>query len=102
MNNLLITGDSKTNISALKNTLSDYFKILDLGAYYFYLGIKIIYDRPYRTLRLSQEAYFYKILLDHGMENYYGVKTFIETSSRLIPAEPSYKTDPVFRRGRVY
>jgi hypothetical protein len=32
------------------------------------------------------------------MENYYSVKTLIETSSRLMPAEPSYKTNPVFRK----
>jgi hypothetical protein len=32
------------------------------------------------------------------MENYYNIKTLIKTSSRLIPAEPSYKTDPVFRK----
>jgi hypothetical protein len=79
-------------------TLSDYFKILDLGACYFYLGIEVIRDRPRRTLRLSQEAYFRKILLDHDIENYYSIKTLIETSSRLIPAEPSYKTNPVFRK----
>jgi hypothetical protein len=38
------------------------------------------------------------MLLDHGMKNYYSVKTPIETSSRLIPAEPSYETNPVFRK----
>jgi hypothetical protein len=37
---LLIISDSKTNINILKNALSDYFKILDLSACYFYLGIK--------------------------------------------------------------
>jgi hypothetical protein len=51
MDDLLIASDSKTNISTLKNTLSDYFKISDLGAYYFYLGIKVIYNRSYRILR---------------------------------------------------
>jgi hypothetical protein len=98
VDDLLITSNSKTNISTLKNTLSDHFKILDLGACYFYLGIEIICDRPYKTLRLSQETYFRKILLDHNMENYYNIKTLIETSSRLIPAEPGYKTDPVFHK----
>jgi hypothetical protein len=93
---LLIASDSKTNINTLKNILSDYFKILDLGTCYFYLGIEIIYDRPYKTLRFSQETYLYKILLDHSIENYYSIKTFIKTSSRLIPAKPSYKTDPAF------
>jgi hypothetical protein len=53
MDNLLIAGDSKANISALKNALSDHFKILDLGACYFYLGMEVIRDRPRRTLRLS-------------------------------------------------
>jgi hypothetical protein len=53
MNDLLIAGDSKTNISTLKSTLSDYFKILDLGACYFYLGIEVIRDHPRKTLRFS-------------------------------------------------
>jgi hypothetical protein len=95
---LLIASDSKTNINTLKNALSDYFKILDLGACYFYLSIEIIYDRSRKTLRLSQETYFRKILLDYNMENYYSIKTPIKTSSRLIPVEPSYKTDPIFRK----
>jgi hypothetical protein len=95
---LFIASDSKTNINTLKNALSDYFKILDLGACYFYLGIEIIRDRFYKTLRLSQEAYLRKILLDHSIENYYSIKTPIETSSRLMLAKPSYKTDPAFRK----
>jgi hypothetical protein len=98
MDDLFIISDSKTNINTLKNALSDYFKILDLGVCYFYLNIEIIYDRPCRTLRLSQETYFYKVLSDHNMENYYSVKTLIKTSSWLMLAEPGYKTDPVFRK----
>jgi hypothetical protein len=95
---LLIAGDSKANINTLKNTLSDYFRILDLGTCYFYLGIEIIHNRSCRILQLSQETYFHKILLDHNIEIYYSVKTLIETSSQLNPAKPSYKNDPVFRK----
>jgi hypothetical protein len=98
IDDLLIASDSKTNINTLKNTLSDYFKISDLGACYFYLNIKIIRDRSRRTLRLSQETYLHKMLSDHNMENYYSIKTPIKTSSRLIPTKPGYKTDPVFRK----
>jgi hypothetical protein len=36
------------------------------------------------------------MLLDHNIKNYYSIKTPIKTFSRLIPAKPSYKTDPVF------
>jgi hypothetical protein len=93
---LLIASDSKTNINTLKNALSDYFKILDLGVCYFYLDIEIICDRLHKIFQLSQETYFRKILLDHNIENYYNIKIPIKTSSRLILAEPSYKTDPVF------
>jgi hypothetical protein len=50
IDDLLIVSDSKANISTLKNTLSDHFKILDLGTCYFYLGIEIIHDRPCKTL----------------------------------------------------
>jgi hypothetical protein len=98
MNDLLIAGDSKTNINTLKNALSDYFKMLDLGTCYFYLGIEVICNRPCKTLRLFQETYLRKILSNHSIENYYSIKTLIKTSSRLIPAKPSYKTDPVFRK----
>jgi hypothetical protein len=93
---LLIANNSKININILKNALSDYFKILDLGAYYFYLSIEIIRDRSRRILGLSQEVYFRKIFLDHSLKNYYSIKTLIKTFSWFIPAKPSYKTDPVF------
>jgi hypothetical protein len=98
VDDLFISNDSKTNISTLKNVLNDYFKILDLGACYFYLDMEIIRNRPRRILQFSQKAYFRKVLLDHGIENCYSIKTPIETSSRLIPAKPGYKTDPVFRK----
>jgi hypothetical protein len=51
MNDLLIASNSKTNINILKNALSNYFKILDLGICYFYLNMEIIRDRPRRTLQ---------------------------------------------------
>jgi hypothetical protein len=65
----------------MKNALSDHFKISNLGACYFYLGIEVIRNCPCKTLRLSQEAYFRKIFLDYSIENYYNIKTFIKTSS---------------------
>jgi hypothetical protein len=95
---LFIAGDFKTNISTLKNALNDYFKILDLGTCYFYLSIEIIYNRPCKTFRFFQETYFRKVLSDYSIKNYYSIKTLIKTSSRFIPAKPSYKTDPVFRK----
>jgi hypothetical protein len=70
----------------------------DLGACHFYLGMEVIRDRPRRTLRLSQEAYLRKVLEDYDMANCSTVKTPMETSSRLVPAERGYQADPAFRR----
>jgi len=52
MDDLLLTRASKADINRIKATLSERFKILDLRACYFYLGIEVIRDRPRRTLRL--------------------------------------------------
>jgi hypothetical protein len=72
--------------------------MINLSACYFYLGIKIIRDRPRRTLYLSQEAYLYKVLKDYYIGDYVKVSTLIETSSRLVFIEPSYQAEPSFRR----
>jgi hypothetical protein len=53
INDLLLASASKPDINKIKDSLKERFKILDLGAYYFYLGIEVIHDRPRRTLRLS-------------------------------------------------
>jgi hypothetical protein len=50
INNLLLTGASKLDINKIKNSLKKRFKILDLGAYYFYLRIEVIHDYPRRIL----------------------------------------------------
>ena len=53
MDDLLIARESIKNINALKAALSKKFKISDLGACYFYLGIEVIRDRSCRELQLS-------------------------------------------------
>jgi hypothetical protein len=50
LNNLLLASASKLDINKIKNSLKKRFKILDLGAYYFYLRIEVIHDYPRRIL----------------------------------------------------
>jgi hypothetical protein len=50
VDNLLLTRASKADIDRIKAALSERFKMSDLGAYHFYLGIEVIRDRPRRTL----------------------------------------------------
>ena len=62
VDDLLIAGASKSAIDQIKASLSERFKMTDLGACHFYLNIEVIRDRPRRTLRLSQTAYIQKVL----------------------------------------
>jgi hypothetical protein len=52
IDDLLLIGASKSDINRIKAALSKWFKISNLGAYYFYLEIEVIRNRPQRTLRL--------------------------------------------------
>jgi len=97
VDDLLLASESVEDIKSLKEALNVRFKMSDLGACHFYLGMEVIRDRPRRQLRLSQEAYLQKVLTDHGMENCNGVQTPMETSSRLVPADPDYQADRAFR-----
>jgi hypothetical protein len=87
MDDLLLAGASKPDINRIKAALSKWFKISDLGACYFYLGMEVIRDRPRRTLWLSQKAYIEKVLQDYGFGSYKPVTIPMETSSRLVPAD---------------
>jgi hypothetical protein len=62
VDDLLLARASKADIDRIKAALSERFKMLDLRACYFYLGMEVIRDRPRRTLWLSQKAYIKKVL----------------------------------------
>jgi hypothetical protein len=97
IDDLLIAGASKPDIYKIKDSLKQRFNMSNLGTCHFYLGIEVIHDRPRRTLRLSQTAYLSKVLQDFGIEHYNNkITSLIETSSRLMPANPSYMADPAF------
>lgn len=98
VDDLLIAGESKLDIDTVKAALSKRFKMSDLGPCHFYLGMEVIRDRPRRTLRLSQEAYLYKVLQDFDMLESNPVATPMETSINLLPADPEYQASPKFRR----
>jgi hypothetical protein len=99
VDDLLIAGAFKLDINKIKDSLKERFKMSDLGACHFYLGMEVIRDRPRRTLRLSQTAYLRKVLQDFGMEHCNDkITTPMETSSRLMPADPGYEADPKLRR----
>jgi hypothetical protein len=98
MNDFLIAGNSVNNINTLKAIFNNKFKISDLGVCHFYFDMEMIWNRLRRQLKLFQIAYLEKVLRDHGMKNYNGIITFMETSSRLMPAEPEYFANIIFHQ----
>jgi ABC-type uncharacterized transport system fused permease/ATPase subunit len=67
VDDLLMTGPSKTDISEVKQALNGRFQMTDLGPCTFYLGIFVRRDRANRSLYLSQRAYIEKFLKDLGL-----------------------------------
>ena len=67
INNLLIIGPSKANISTIKTRLSKQFHITDLGPCKYYLRMEVTQDQQNQTLKLSQRSYLKKVLRDFGM-----------------------------------
>lgn len=62
VDDMLIVGQDKKKITALKKALSESFAMKDLGAAQQILGMKVTRDRSKGLLWLSQERYIEKIL----------------------------------------
>jgi hypothetical protein len=67
VDDLLIIGPSKANISTIKAKLSERFHMTDLSPCKYYLGMEVIRDRQNRALKLSQRSYLEKVPRDFGM-----------------------------------
>ena len=59
---MLIAGASMEEINKLKNQLSKQFAMNDLGTTKQILGMRIIWDKAYSMLKISQKEYAEKIL----------------------------------------
>ena len=78
-------GASRPGIDKIGAALGERFAVTDLWACRFYLGVKVIRDRPRRVLRLFQRAYVGKVL--RGLRARYGPGGRLG-SSRLAVATP--------------
>lgn len=67
VDDLLIIGRNKGEIKKVKEALSQRFKMTDLGACGFYLGIRITRDRASRPIQLDQQGYVEQLLQAFGM-----------------------------------
>jgi hypothetical protein len=72
---MLIAAKSMKEIDALKAQLSREFDMKDLGAAKKILGMKIIRDRKFGLLYLSQKSYIEKVIHRFNMHNAKPVST---------------------------
>ena len=81
VDDLLIVGDSKTEIATLKGELSKRFEMKDLGSASTMLGVEITRDRPNRKLWITQQEYTAEILKRFRMEETRSVSTPMDKST---------------------
>ncbi|XP_019173195.1 PREDICTED: uncharacterized protein LOC109168598 [Ipomoea nil] len=97
VDDILIMGSDSALVSALFNHLAGAFKIRDLGAPRFFLGIKTVAVDG--ALVLSQRRYMSDILRRAGMEDCKPILTPVSTTKSGFPAESDPLPDPtLFRR----
>ena len=80
VDDLLIAGNSKSEIDAIKKELSDRFEMKDLGEAKVMLGIEIKRDRRNRQLFVSQSEYTQQVLERFGMSNSKHISTPMDRS----------------------
>lgn len=99
VDDLLIFGPDISKIRELKKALSAKFKMVDLGACSYYLGMKVERDRENRTLKLSQTGYLEKILEQFGMSECAPKDTPMQTSNkRMAPSDPDHTATSAFKK----
>ena len=86
VDDLLIAGNSRKEISRVKGELMKVFK-MDLGDVKEFLGIEIIWNRVSRTFRLTQSTYIAKILERFEMSDSNPTATPIMQSSKPTPED---------------
>jgi hypothetical protein len=92
-----LIGPQGEELKKVKQDLSKVFDISDMGPCQYYLGIRVVRDRPNRRLYLCQDAYTLKTLEKFGMRDCKPVSTPLDPNSvlSLIPFEGQAPTDQI-------
>lgn len=83
VDDITIVSKDINKISGVKDALHKVFKIKDLGQTSYLLGIKIDYDQPNCTLRLSQRQYIIDMLSQFKLTDCNPVATPMEPGAQL-------------------
>jgi hypothetical protein len=92
VDDLLLAATSRAFMTRVKGMLSSAFKMRDLGAAKFILGIQITRNRQKRTIALSQPQYIDTVIKRFGMEGCNSVRTPMDTKSGISADDPEDNT----------
>jgi hypothetical protein len=90
VDDLLLIGQDMSEISKLKQRLSERFDMTDLGPCSYYLGMSIRRDRRKRAIYVSQEAYIDKVLESFDMTQCHSMKIPMDAHERLRAPPEGY------------
>jgi hypothetical protein len=82
VDDLIMCCKHKSTIKYVKESLSNLFKITDIGPLKYCLGYEIDRNRPSRTLKMHQSAYIKQIIARANMS---------DCKSSTVPANPSLR-----------
>ena len=83
VDDLLLASNSADALRSVKSDLAAHFKLHDLGPATSILGMKIVRDRPARSISLSQPGYTESILSDFSMADCNPALTPMEEGCKL-------------------
>ena len=99
VDDIIITGDDLSGIQELKDFLSQYFKMKDLGHLSYFLGLEITSSDD--GFYLTQAKYTFDLLSRAGFTDHKIVDTPIELNACLTPSLGELLPNPTLYRQLV-
>ena len=81
MDDIVLTGNSAAEMAQIKNILHSNFRVKDLGALKYFLGLEINHSAD--GIYVSQCKYYLELLVDFGMMGCKPCSTPMDSSLRL-------------------
>ena len=87
VDDIILAGKTLTTVNAVKEKLSQRFKMKDLGSLHHFLGVKIIQDKLSKMIWIGQPMYIEKILQRFEMEDSKPVGSPLNPDVKLVASE---------------
>ena len=84
VDDLILITENHKDMSAVKKNLESRFKMKDLGALHYCLGISVVQDREGGYLQLHQRQYILTLLEKYGLMNAKPASTPADTNVHLV------------------